>query len=48
VGELVNEVPGKAAADVKAGIAAIAFRKCAVLWLRLVGLEIFEVACGIN
>ena len=48
LGKFITEIPGKAAANVEAGITAISSGKCAVLWLRLVGLEVLKVAGGIN
>ena len=43
-GELVDEVPGEAAANVVAGISLVATGVCAVRRLRLVGFEILRVA----
>src|SRR4029077_3527220 len=48
LGQLVSEVPGKAPTNVEAGVPAITRRIGAVLRLRLVGLEVFEIACGID
>src|ERR1041385_6568206 len=48
LGKFIIEIPGKPATNVEAGITAITSRKSAVLRLRLVGLEIFQVARRIN